>query len=135
MKRLKIPVNDYTTPSPFSVQRTTPITKVLDIMREHGVRHVPVVEDRIAVGIISERDLKLLEHLESAERIKAEDVMVPEPYTVAYTAPLEDVVLAMARQKIGSAIVNLKDGHILGIFTSTDAMNALVEIVRGEARP
>ena len=40
-------------------------------------------------------------------------------------------LLAMSKQKIGSAVVS-DHNEIVGIFTSTDALNALVEILRGQ---
>mgnify|MGYP000267030272 CR=1 FL=1 len=38
---------------------------------------------------------------------------------------------AIPHLRDGSAIVNDEDGRLLGIFTATDALNALVEVIRG----
>ncbi len=131
MRRLKIPVDEYTTPSPLTVDSRATVPRIRDIMREYGVRHVPVVDDRKAVGIISDRDLRILDHCEGTDAITAQDVMVKDPYTVESGTSLEDVVLQMSKHKIGSAVVSA-NGEIVGIFTSTDALNALVEILRGQ---
>jgi acetoin utilization protein AcuB len=131
MKRLKIPVDEYTTPSPLTVASSEPLERVAALMRENGFRHVPVVDGTEVSGIISERDVKLLAGIAGTEAVTAGDIMVVKPYCTESGTPLEQVVLEMSRRKIGSVIV--VDGRqIVGIFTSTDALNALVEILRGE---
>lgn len=44
-------------------------------------------------------------------------------------APLLDVVFHLSEEKIGSAIIT-DDGKLDGIFTTTDALNALVDILK-----
>ena len=92
-----------------------------------------VVRDDAVVGLISDRDVRLVAGLSLAEKlqVRAGDIMVTEPLTVAASAPLQEVALKMASLKVGSAIVNDEDGRLLGIFTATDALNALVEVIRG----
>ncbi len=131
MRRLKIPVDEYTSPSPLTVERTETVPRIRDLMRVNGVRHVPVVEGNHPIGIISDRDLRMLDHLDGAEAVTAADVMTQAPYTVESGTSLEEVVFGMSRQKVGSAVV-CDHGEIVGIFTSTDALNALVEILRGQ---
>ena len=128
----QLPVDEYTTPSPFVVGPETPMTTVLALMQEHGIRHLPVVLGKVPVGIISDRDVRLLTHMPGLGGVTAGEVMVHEPFTVASGTSLETVVLAMARQRIGSSIVT-HHGEIVGIFTSTDALNALIEVLRGDA--
>jgi predicted transcriptional regulator len=41
-----------------SVQRSDTMGKALRIMRQHGVRHLPVLEDGKLVRILSDRDLR-----------------------------------------------------------------------------
>ena len=131
MRRLRIPVEDYTTPSPVTAALDTPIGDIVALMEQHGIRHVPIIEANRPVGIISDRDTRLIQRLAGADQLTARDIMVREPYLVDPQDPLEDVALAMGRQRIGSAIVT-ENGNVAGIFTLTDALNALIEIVRGE---
>lgn len=131
MHRLLIPVDEYTSPSPLTVERTTTVPRVREIMQTHGVRHVPVVDGKHPVGIVSDRDLRMLDHCDGTDAITAADVMVRDPYTVESGASLEDVAYGMSKRKVGSAVV-CDHGEIVGIFTSTDALNALIEILRGQ---
>jgi len=131
MKRLRIPVDEYTTPSPVTVPSTTTMPDLIELMKNYEIRHIPVVDDEVAVGIISDRDVKMMMNIEGASALQAKDFMHDNPFTVESGTSLEQVVLEMSKNKIGSAIVN-NEGNIVGIFTSTDALNALVEVLRGE---
>ena len=57
--------------------------------------------------------------------------MQKEPYLVSADTKLSEVAFYMSKNKYGSALVMNPDGD-LGIFTSTDALNALVEVLRGD---
>jgi acetoin utilization protein AcuB len=83
------------------------------------------------VGLLSERDLALIETLHSVDpdMTLAEEAMTQAPYTVASNTPLDEVAATMAEQRYGSAVVMDRD-KIVGVFTTTDALQALVELLR-----
>ncbi|HEX5954088.1 MAG TPA: CBS domain-containing protein, partial [Rhodanobacteraceae bacterium] len=60
------------------------------------------------------------------------DIMATDPISVLADTPLDEVAFDMSERKIGSVLVYEESGEYLGIFTVTDALNALIEIVRGE---
>jgi acetoin utilization protein AcuB len=62
--------------------------------------------------------------------VRAADIMATDPVAVTAGTPLDEVAYAMSDRKIGSVIVNEDTGEFLGIFTVTDALNALIEISR-----
>ncbi len=129
----RIPVDEFTTPTPFTVNADTSMEEVSRIMTDNGIRHVPVVSGNEAVGIISDRDLKVLGKFPAWSSFVAEDVMSPNPYMVSPETNLDEVAYYMSANKIGSALVQDEIGNIVGIFTATDALNALIEVMRGEA--
>lgn len=132
MSSLNIPVEEFTTPDPITAIETTPIHDIIKLMKEHGVRHLPILRDGIAVGIISDRDAQVVSGLTVREKIQiqASDIMVSNPVTVSAQDSLEDVAFLMSQKKIGSVLVTDENDSLLGIFTVTDALNALIEIVR-----
>lgn len=134
MKRVKeILVDEYTTPSPIFVSPEDNLQKVKELLKKEGVRHMPVMKGNQVVGILSDRDVKLIEScFEDISTLKVDFVMTPEPYTVSPATPLDEVVFTMSKEKIGSAIVQSPTEDYIGIFTSTDALNALLEILRGD---
>ncbi|NLD71015.1 MAG: CBS domain-containing protein [Limnobacter sp.] len=133
---LRLPVEEFTTPNPITATEDMSIDEVLHLMSEHGVRHLPVVRDDEVVGVISDRDLRLARGLSDEHKfqVRAGDIMSAEPVAVTADMPLDDVAFTMSDRKIGSVIVNERDGTLLGIFTVTDALNALIEITRASAR-
>lgn len=114
----------------FTVQGSTPIREIIDIFLSHQIRHLPVIENERPVGIISERDLNKLHQLEWAATLTAQDLMIPHPYQVKTKTKLGEVVPVMMREKIGSAlIIDSTTEELVGIFTTTDALNALEKIL------
>jgi acetoin utilization protein AcuB len=93
---------------------------------------LPVVEGKKIVGIISERNLKLPSQLKDKVSVKAVDIMTTDPYFAQLETPLEEVVSTMAENRYGSAIIGNPEGELVGIFTTTDALKALVDAIRGE---
>jgi acetoin utilization protein AcuB len=132
MLPIHIPVDEFTTPDPVTANEDMTIDDLRHLMEEHGIRHLPVVRGDTVVGVISDRDVRLVLGLDSAEKfhVRAADIMAVAPLTVSAATPLDEVAFAMSDKKVGSAIVNDEDGRFLGIFTATDALNALIEIIR-----
>lgn len=131
MKRLNMPVEEYTTPNPITATEQASVDEMMKLMEKEGIRHLPIVKGSQVVGIVSERDLRLVRGLNLKEKnlVCAADIMAKDPVTVSSEATLDEVAFEMSRQKIGSVIVN-EGEQFLGIFTVTDALNALIEITR-----
>ncbi len=101
------------------------------LMRGHGIRHLPVVRKGEVVGILSQRDVYLVETLSDAPagEIRVEEAMTREPFIVDPEESVHGVAERMAARKIGSAVV-ARDGKLLGLFTVTDALHALAVFAR-----
>ncbi len=132
MLPISVPVEEFTTPDPITADENMMIDDLQRLMEKHGIRHLPIVRDNRVVGVISDRDLRLFSGLSAAEKfqVQAADIMAEHPLTVSASLPLDEVAYAMSERRVGSAIVNDENGELMGIFTATDALNALIEIVR-----
>ncbi|MGE0762578.1 MAG: CBS domain-containing protein [Bdellovibrionales bacterium] len=132
MNQLNLPVEEFTTPDPVTAPETMPIEEISAIMKECGIRHLPIVRDGKVVGLVSDRDLKVAMGLNRGEKlmVNASDIMVTDLVTINSTATLDQAAFKMSSKKIGSLLVNDENNNFLGIFTATDALNALIEIVR-----
>lgn len=137
MLATSVPVEEFTTPDPITANEEMSIDDLRHLMEKHGIRHLPVVRGNSVVGVISDRDVRLVSGLTVAEKlqVRASDIMAAAPLTVSASTPLDEVAFAMSDKKVGSVIVNDEDGRFLGIFTATDALNALIEIVRKGSTP
>ena len=113
--------------SPHTIGEHQPVGEALRRMREHHVRHLPVLDGARLVGLVSDRDVALAEMIggKTHESLRVGDVMAPEPFSVTIDAEVVDVVATMAQRKIGSAVV-LDGTKVAGIFTTTDALHLLL---------
>lgn len=123
-------IQKYMTPMPHTIGKDIPIKKSLEMMREYGIRHLPVQDGGHLVGIITDRDIKFASSFKGASDLLVEDVMTQDPYSTSPEALLEDVVKEMAEHKYGCAIVRQENGKIVGIFTEIDGLRVLSEMLK-----
>lgn len=131
-KLKNITVEEYTSPCPDTVTSNTTVDEIIKIMDGHEFRHLPVVDDGKLVGIISQRDIISMLGRGFANQITAAEIMTDRPYTVYESTPIEEVAYSMSENKFGCALVLDSNQKLAGIFTTTDALNALIEVVRGD---
>lgn len=125
------PVQKFMTTLPHSVGFDQTLQKARDMMTEYRIRHLPVLKAGKLVGVITDRDLKLVSSFSStdAEKLTVEEAFSPDPYITQPGAPLDEVANHMAEKKYGCALV-ADNGKLVGIFTEVDAMRALSELLR-----
>jgi acetoin utilization protein AcuB len=129
-------VAEFMTSGPQSIGMEQTLEEAHRVMREHRIRHLPVLEGGRLVGIVSQRDLHLIETFRDVDgqTVTVEEAMTSDPYIVKPKDPLAKVALEMWKKKYGSAVV--MDGRrLVGVFTTTDALGALAVIIHREARP
>ncbi|HEY6105033.1 MAG TPA: CBS domain-containing protein [Anaeromyxobacteraceae bacterium] len=128
-------VQKHMTLRPQVVSSGHTLAQAHQIMREGDIRHLPVVDDGRLVGVVSQRDLYLLETLRGVDpgAETVEEAMSPEPFAVSPDAPLDEVALAMAEHRYGSAVV-VDQGVVVGLFTTVDALRALAAVLRNGRR-
>ncbi len=99
-------------------------------MRRHEIRHLPVLDKGKLAGIISQRDIFIVEAVLQSKLnfISVEDAMSPDAYCVRPEVPIEEVTREMAERKYGCAVVMSED-RLCGIFTTTDALLALSRLL------
>ncbi len=129
---LDIQVEEFASPIEAFATENMTLEDMLGILKIKGFRHLPVLKDKKPIGMISIRDLNLLKNLNQHFDLRAKDIMSQDPFCVLEGASIGDVAFDMSEKKIGSAIITNLKGEAESIFTSVDALNALVEIVRGE---
>lgn len=118
-------IRELMTSSPHTIGADQPIEEAMRRMRAAQIRHLPVLEGAQLVGLLSDRDVRLVEALDTSKQLRVADAMSPEPYVVEADEALGTVVSTMATRKIGSAIVTDKR-RVVGIFTTTDALHLLM---------
>jgi acetoin utilization protein AcuB len=123
-------VQKYMTTSPHTVGEDQPMAIAHRMMREHHVRHLPVLRGAKIVGLVSDRDLNFVETLKDVDprRVLVSEAMTADPYVVSPDALLDEVVSEMAQHKYGSAVVVQHD-KVVGIFTTVDVCTAFADLL------
>jgi len=126
------PIKAVMTPFPYSIGSGESISKASQMMRQHAIRHLPVMEAGKLVGMVSDRDVRLI--LDPKRQLPPDDCTVGDIcardiYVVQLADPLDRVLAQMARKHIGSAVV-VKQGRLAGIFTVTDACRLYAELLQ-----
>jgi CBS domain-containing protein len=120
------------TPFPYSIAIDAPVSEALEFMRRAKIRHLPVVENDVLKGIVSDRDIKLLLGPDfaypRAEELSVREAMAADAYIVDLSTPLDAVLDHMATHRLGSALVTRK-GKLAGVFTATDACRAFADML------
>ena len=122
-------VADVMSKDPCCIQSTESFRQAHWTMLTKGVRHLPVLEGERLVGVVSERDLYLVESLRrvDAEAEPVSAAMSSPPFTSEPGTPLREVVHVMRVQRYGSTVV--VDGpRVVGIFTRYDVLRTLDDL-------
>lgn len=135
-----VPVRNYMTRSPLTIGPRQTLDEAHRLMRANRIRHLPVLDQGKLVGIVSQRDLMLIESLPdvSPAEVPVEDAMTTEVLSVTASTPLATVVRQMADRRRGSAVV-ISRAAVVGVFTTVDACRTLARLLddpgkRGEGR-
>ncbi|MBS1985312.1 MAG: CBS domain-containing protein [Bdellovibrionales bacterium] len=128
-------IAEYMTLAPSTVDAHQSLMEARELMRLHRVKHLPVLADGCLVGVVTERDVHLaLTLIADSHRLHVAQVMQEEPLIVRAHESLELVLLDMLSREVDTAIVADSGGALVGIFTPTHAVRALIEI-NAQRRP
>lgn len=123
-------VNDLMTVIPNTVTPSTKLRQVIEIMKTQNCRQLPVLDNGRLVGIITDRDVRLVmnsplvlhgrwQDEEILDQVAAESCMTPNPMTVTPDTPAYRAAAMMSAYKFGALPV--VDGDtLIGIITVTD---------------
>jgi len=132
---------DLMTRNPVTLDSRATVGDAWDLMRENEIRHVPVVEGGILVGMLSDRDLgqfdigRILD-FDGAAAARAElarpviDRMSADVIFVHAETEVSDVIDLLLEAKIGAVPVVRPDSReIVGIVSYVDILRALGHVL------
>jgi acetoin utilization protein AcuB len=127
-------VRQFMTPNPVIIDGGLSIADAFTRMFQIHARHLPVYTRGHLVGILSDRDIGHLSAVQGVDpnRCTAEQACSPNPYVCSPDTPLDEVASVLAQHRFGAALV-MEDSKLVGMFTVTDAMTALVGVLRRDA--
>lgn len=126
-------VNDLMSVIPNTVTPHTPLRHVIELMKTQGCRQLPVLDHGQLVGIITDRDVRLVmnsplilhgrwQDEEILDNITAENCMTPDAMSIAPDTPAYQAANLLSSYKFGALPV-VEDGVLVGIITVTDFLN------------
>jgi CBS domain-containing protein len=104
-------------------------------MKSHDAPCVVVVHRGRAVGVVTRRELTLIDTVSDApfEALTLKDVMLSSPFEVAATMPVRDVIEKMVAEELPVAVVT-DHAAVRGVFTAMDAVRVLAEALAERGR-
>lgn len=123
---------------PVTAKKDDSFRYALKLIRKEGIRHLPVLDGKRLVGIVTDRDLRQsapspatalevheLNYL--LERLTIEAIMTKHVITVTPETGLLEAAKLLLSHKIGCLPV-VEEGNLVGIITEGDMLRALVEM-------
>jgi acetoin utilization protein AcuB len=136
MSRFPLAIERYMSSVLVLIDPAQTLSEAIRLMRLHEVRHLPVVSKGRIEGLISQRDVYLMQSLERSDptTVLVSEAMTRDPYTVEPDEAVDRVCREMVRRKIGTALVS-HGGRLMGLFSTTDALLALAALVEDDRAP
>lgn len=133
----RVPVTEIMTKDLVKLDPTQSLYDAEKLFNKHSIRHIPVVEGDRVVGVISRSDLLRISYADLNENEETVDsvvydmytlpqVMTRVPVTVESDTTIKEVAEILSKQSFHSIPV-VKQGKLVGIVTTTDLINYLLE--------
>lgn len=124
---MSLQIKDVMTPTPHTIGIGLSLADAARVMKKYEIRHLPVLDSGALVGVLTDRDVKLLSSMSPLDPscILVEDAMTQAPWTVTPRKSVSEVAREMAKKKIGCAVVLDPNERVIGVFTTIDALNVL----------
>ena len=125
-----------------TVDPHTSVFEAQELMSQHRVRHLPVVEegDKL-IGIVSDRDIRSAlpfhcfkdgisaEEKGKLEGLKVKDIMTREVFTISPGFTIQDALLMIQNAKVGALPVVDEEGRLKGILSVRDLLRAFINVL------
>ncbi len=132
-------VNDKMTKDVVVVDPYQTISEVLDLMNNHKIHRVPVIDGEKLVGLITEgvvlkntpsnaSTLSMHEMNYLLSKTKIKDIMIKSVITISPDALLEEAADCMEKNDIGCLPVVDESKHLLGILTTNDILKSFAQL-------
>lgn len=117
----------------------------LKLLKDHGIRMLPVLKKGRLAGIVTDRDIKrasasdattleVHELLYLISTIKVKDIMTPNPATVPDDYTVEETARMLLENKISGVPVVDSTGAVVGIITQTDLFKVIISLTGADQK-
>jgi CBS domain-containing protein len=132
-------VRDWMTQDVITITPETSLAAAHELMKNKGVRRLPVVDHRRIVGIVTLGDvrgaepsmassLSVWEMNDLLANLKVAEIMTRDPVTIDQEASIGDAARSMLERKFSGLPVVDQENRLVGIITESD----IFRLVAGE---
>ena len=134
-------VEKWMTKNPITIEKDATVIEAIHLMKEKKIRRIPVMDKGRIAGIVTEKmlldfkpskatslDTWEIHYLLSKTLVT--EAMNPKPYKVKPDTDLADCAKFLHDRKLNGVLVVDDNDNLTGIFTVTNALEALIEICR-----
>jgi acetoin utilization protein AcuB len=136
--RQPLRVGEMMSVSPVTLSPSASVSEAHTLMQQRHIRHLPVLHDGRLVGMLSDRDIRLVlpspatslavwEIRYLLDKLTVGEVMTSVVRTTAPDCPVTEAVGRMLEHKIGALPV-VVDHQVVGILTRTDVLRAFLRL-------
>ncbi len=122
-----------------TIEKNERMTVAKKILKEKNIRHLPVVEGKKLIGLVTNMDIRKAEaspatSLEIRElhylldKLTVQEIMTRNVLTISPDISVEEAATLLHDNKIGCLPV-VEDGNLVGIITEDDVMEILIEVM------
>jgi acetoin utilization protein AcuB len=133
----KLTVADWMTKRPITIEEDASVIEAIHLLKEKNIRRLPVMKRGRLVGLVTEKmlygympakatslDQWELHYLLSRTPVKS--AMNPKPHTVTPETPIFEAAKLLHDRKLNGIIVVNQKSDLLGLLTTTNALEALI---------
>ncbi len=131
----------WMTRNPITIEHTATIVEAMHLLKEKNIRRVPVMREGRIAGVVTEKmllgfvptkatalDTWELHYL--LARTPVTMAMNPTPHTVTPDTDVAEAAKLLHDRKLNGVLVVDENDDLIGIFTTTNALEALIAFCR-----
>lgn len=121
-------VKNHMSPNPVTVTPEVSVDQALHLMREHGIRHLPVVENGQVKGLVTDNELRSAWFPSLLSEVTVKDLMATDLLTVDAEEMVYQAARLLHNHKLTGLLVT-DHGKLVGIITLSDVLRVLVALL------
>lgn len=132
-------VKNRMTKNPYTIGADAPITDAVALLREKGLKRLPVVDGERVVGILTQSDIQKVSPTKATSlsifeinyllsKLTVKDAMTKKAVTIEADSLLEEAAVLMRENRIGTLPV-VENGKLAGIITESDIFDAFIDLL------
>ena len=132
-----MPITVIMTDNPITLNSDDDLTTAEELFKIHKIRHIPIVQGRKVIGMLSHTDLLRVSYKDNVEEYETEfdtvlnseftieQVMTKNVAAVSTKTTIEEVAKILSKREF-HALPVLEDDELIGIVTTTDLIQYLL---------